>query len=116
MAWRMNTSANICVSYIGEKMNVIFVSFCVLSLRILYQMNECTDYGLLQEHVTKTWPALPHTPLLETCVMELMEIIFTHSKHITSAEVRIVKPDILLNVKQIGLELTLTRDAFEQVS
>jgi dihydroneopterin aldolase len=58
----------------------------------------------------KTWPARPHTELLETLLHELVELCF-RNKRVTSCRVSIMKPDIFNETGGAGVEVYKVRDS-----
>ncbi len=77
-------------------------------------INQCIDYGLLHDLVTKEWPTRPQTLLLETLVMELFEFIFQKVPNASHATIGIYKPDIFKETEKVGVRLSLTRAEFLQ--
>ena len=58
----------------------------------------------------KTWPARPHTPLLETLLHELVELCFRNPR-VEACRVSIMKPDIFNEAAGAGVEVYQTREA-----
>jgi len=67
------------------------------------------DYDPVREAL-KTWPARPHTPLLETMLNELVELCFKNPR-VQACRVSIVKPDIFNEAAGAGVEVYKIRDA-----
>ncbi len=67
------------------------------------------DYDPIRA-VLKTWPARPHTDLLETLLHELVELCF-RNKRVTSCRVSIMKPDIFNEVGGAGVEVYKVRES-----
>jgi dihydroneopterin aldolase len=56
-----------------------------------------------------TWPARPHTPLLETLLHELVELCF-HNPRVSACRVSIMKPDIFNEAAGAGVEVYQVRE------
>jgi 7,8-dihydroneopterin aldolase/epimerase/oxygenase len=61
------------------------------------------DYDPIREAL-KTWPARPHTPLLETLLHELVELCFQNPR-VSACRVSIMKPDIFNEAAAAGVEV-----------
>lgn len=77
-------------------------------------IGDCFDYDHIHNLVVNKWPELPHKPLLENCVVELMEHIFRCDDRVDSASVRVCKPDIFQHVEAVGVETKWTRADFNK--
>ena len=78
-------------------------------------LEDCINYDLVYKFVTGTWPGLPHTILLETRMVELLEFIFASDAKVDYAKVAMLKPDIFKEVATIGLEAEWTREDYERL-
>ncbi len=65
--------------------------------------NSIIDYDPIREAI-KTWPARPHTPLLETFAEEVVGLCFD-IVWVEACRVSIVKPDIFNEAAGAGVEL-----------
>lgn len=65
------------------------------------------DYDAIREAV-RGWPALPHTPHLETLAEELLDLCFANPA-VGRARVSILKPDIFNEAAGVGIEITRSR-------
>ncbi len=75
-------------------------------------LDECINYDIIHHLVTREWPKLPHTILLETRINELLEYIFRTDDRITYAKVSLEKPDIFPEMESVGIEAEWTREDF----
>jgi dihydroneopterin aldolase len=66
------------------------------------------DYDPIREAL-KTWPARPHTPLLETLLHELVELCFLNPR-VSACRVSIMKPDIFNEAAGAGVEVYQVRE------
>ena len=66
------------------------------------------DYDPVREAL-RTWPARPHTPLLETMLNEIVELCFKNPR-VKACRVSIVKPDIFNEAAGAGVEVYKIRD------
>ena len=66
------------------------------------------DYDPIRQAL-KTWPARPHTPLLETLLHELVELCF-RDKRVSACRVSIMKPDIFNEASGAGVEVYQVRE------
>ena len=57
----------------------------------------------------KSWPARPHTPLLETLLHELVELCFRDPR-VSACRVSIMKPDIFNEAAGAGVEVYQVRE------
>ncbi len=65
---------------------------------------DCMDYARVYEHLTNTWPARPHTELIETLAEDLLAFCFQDAS-IAACRVRLRKPDIFDGAAVPGLEV-----------
>lgn len=77
-------------------------------------IEDCFNYDYVYEMVTLKWPNMPHKPLLENCVVELMEHIFRSDGRVDFASVRVCKPDIFPQAESVGVETKWTREDFRR--
>jgi dihydroneopterin aldolase len=66
------------------------------------------DYDPVRDAL-KTWPARPHTPMLETMLNELVELCFSNPR-VQACRVSIMKPDIFNEAAGAGVEVYKIRD------
>jgi FolB domain-containing protein len=78
-------------------------------------INDCFDYDHIHELVVNEWPKKAHKPLLENCVIELLEYIFRSDERVERASVRVCKPDIFPNAESVGVECQWTREDFQRI-
>ena len=65
------------------------------------------DYDYVHAAI-KTWPARPHTALLETLAEELVTLCLANAR-VEACRVSVVKPDIFNNAAGAGVELYRVR-------
>jgi dihydroneopterin aldolase len=65
------------------------------------------NYDLIRDRL-KTWPARPHTPLLETLLQELVDLCFLNPR-VDACRVSILKPDIFNEAAGAGVEVYALR-------
>jgi dihydroneopterin aldolase len=66
------------------------------------------DYDPIRQTL-KSWPARPHTPLLETLLHELVELCFRNPR-VSACRVSIMKPDIFNEAAAAGVEVYQVRE------
>jgi dihydroneopterin aldolase len=66
------------------------------------------DYDPIR-NALKTWPARPHTKLLETLLHELVELCFRNPR-VSACRVSIMKPDIFNEAAGAGVEVYVVRE------
>jgi 7,8-dihydroneopterin aldolase/epimerase/oxygenase len=69
------------------------------------------DYDHVRDFL-KTFPALPHTDLLETIVDEIVAKCFENDR-VTACRVCVLKPDIFGEAEAAGIEVFRTRTSWE---
>ena len=79
-------------------------------------ISECFNYENIYQLIANDWRKKPHTPLLEQCVIELLEHIFKCDDRVDFANVCIYKPDIFHNVEAVGVETSWTRTDFIEIN
>jgi 7,8-dihydroneopterin aldolase/epimerase/oxygenase len=77
-------------------------------------VEECSNYELVYNLVTKEWPKRPHIDLLETCVTQLLQYIFENDPCAQYAKVCISKPERFPDAESVGIEAEMTREEFEK--
>ena len=75
---------------------------------------DCFNYDHIHRLVVQEWPKRPHTDLLETYTLELLEHIFRIDGRVTLAKVSLSKPDIFSEADSVGVEAEWTRADFER--
>lgn len=76
-------------------------------------IDECFNYDVVYDLAVNEWPKRPHVDLLETLVIEMLEHIFSENSHVTSAKVRIDKPDVFKEARSVGAETFWTREDYK---
>lgn len=77
-------------------------------------VKDCIDYDHIHAFVTQEWPSRPHVELLETLAGELVDFCFMQDSRLLRLTVSITKPDVFPNAAQVGVELTKTRNDWEE--
>ncbi len=75
---------------------------------------DCIDYDHIHRLVVEQWPNRPHTPLLETLLLELIDVCFHNDARITKITASITKPDIFHEASGVGVAFTKTRQRWEE--
>jgi dihydroneopterin aldolase len=75
---------------------------------------DCIDYDHIHALVVTQWPNRPHTPLLETLLLELIDFCFHNDARITKITASITKPDIFHEASRVGVAFTKTRQRWEE--
>ena len=78
-------------------------------------VKECFNYDHVHSLVVKKWPQQPHKLLLEHCVVELLEHIFSVDDRVEYAKVSVSKPDIFPDTEAVEVEGEWTRADFEKI-
>lgn len=76
-------------------------------------IGDCFNYYYIYNMAVNEWPNKTHKPLLENCVVELLEHIFNCDERVDFASVRVCKPDIFPHAEAVGVESEWTRKDFE---
>ncbi len=76
-------------------------------------IKDCFNYDHIHNLIVNEWPQKAHKPLLENCVVELLEHIFRCDERVDIARVQVSKPDIFQNAEKVGVETQWTRKDFE---
>ena len=76
-------------------------------------INEIVDYGEIVESI-KSITATAHIDLVEQLAIKVLTIAFSY-KEVQTAEVTILKPEIIPNAKAVGCRLFVHRRDFEQI-
>ncbi len=79
-------------------------------------IEDCFNYEYIHNLVVDEWPKKEHKSLLENCVVELLEHIFSCDERVDKASVRICKPDISPHAEAVGVEAQWTRKDFKLFS
>jgi len=74
---------------------------------------DCLDYEPICRWIVDTWPAQPHTGLLETRLRELMDFVFNYDARIERVELAIAKPQAFAAARGVGLRVALERSEYE---
>ena len=78
-------------------------------------IDDCISYEHVHRLAVEEWPKRPHVGLLETCLVELLEYIFTTDNRIEWARVSLAKPDVFKEAEAVGVEAEWTREDFERL-
>jgi dihydroneopterin aldolase len=76
-------------------------------------ITECIDYEPICNWLTKDFPNLPHTGLLETRLFQILKYIFNCDSRIDSAHVDLSKTSAFSNLQSVGVSTNLDRTSFE---
>ena len=79
-------------------------------------IDHCIDYESICRWVIDQWPESKHTPLLETRVNELIEVVFNHDKRIQSVQVGLFKTQAIQQAHSVGVEREMSRRQFGEYS
>ncbi|MDO8301038.1 MAG: dihydroneopterin aldolase [Lacisediminimonas sp.] len=94
------------------------IDLCIdaLAPAVPREIGDCIDYEPLYRWFSQEFPCLPHTPLLETRVLEIMAFVFRHDVRIGSVEVALFKPLAGPCAREIGVRTAMTRPEFGRLS
>jgi dihydroneopterin aldolase len=70
----------------------------------------CIDHRPIVRWIKEEWPAAPHTPLLETRLRELMDVVFASDPGIMWLDAALSKPQACPQARSVGLRMALSRD------
>lgn len=76
-------------------------------------IEDCLNYEPICRWIVDTWPAQPHTELLETKLYELMEFVFDFDGRVEWVEIAISKPMAIAAARGVGLRMAIERSEFE---
>jgi dihydroneopterin aldolase len=76
-------------------------------------IGDCMNYEPICSWIVDTWPAQPHTELLETKLRELMDFVFHFDFRIEWVDIAISKPQAIAAARAVGLRMALTRSDYE---
>lgn len=76
-------------------------------------IEQCLNYEMIYDRVTKLWPSRPHTDLLETLVIDLLVYLFAQSPLVQKASVGVAKPDIFVQAERVSVSLSWSRADYE---
>ncbi len=76
-------------------------------------IDDCLNYEPICRWIIDAWPALPHTPLLETKVRELLQHIFDYDHRVEWVDLAISKPKAIPGARGVGIRMALSRDEFD---
>jgi 7,8-dihydroneopterin aldolase/epimerase/oxygenase len=75
-------------------------------------IGDCFNYDHIHKLVVNEWQKRPHTKLLETLVVEVLEYIFRIDSRVESAKVSLCKPDIFKMAESVGVEAEWSREEY----
>jgi dihydroneopterin aldolase len=76
-------------------------------------IGDCLNYEPICRWIVDTWPAQPHTQLLETKLHELMDFVFDFDSRIEWVDIAISKPAAMAAARGVGIRMALARGEFE---
>jgi dihydroneopterin aldolase len=91
----------------------ISMSIRALAAAIPESIADCLNYEPICRWIVETWPAQPHTELLETKLRELMDFVFNYDARIERVELAIAKPQAIAAARGVGLRMALERGEYE---
>jgi dihydroneopterin aldolase len=91
----------------------ISMSIRALAAAIPESIADCLNYEPICRWIVETWPAQPHTELLETKLRELMDFVFNYDARIEWVELAIAKPQAIAAARGVGLRMALERGEYE---
>lgn len=77
-------------------------------------IEDCLNYEPICRWIIDELPGMPHTPLLETKLSELMRFIFDFDSRVEWADVAISKPKAISDVRGVGIRMAISREDYEQ--
>jgi dihydroneopterin aldolase len=89
------------------------MSIRALAAAIPESIADCLNYEPICRWIVETWPAQPHTELLETKLRELMDFVFNYDARIERVELAIAKPQAIAAARGVGLRMALERGEYE---
>jgi FolB domain-containing protein len=91
----------------------ISISMRALAAVIPQSIDDCMNYEPICRWIVDTWPAQPHTPLLETKLRELLDFVFAHDARIEWVDIAISKPNAIAAARGVGLRMAIDRGDYE---
>ncbi|MDB5949246.1 MAG: dihydroneopterin aldolase [Massilia sp.] len=91
----------------------ISMSVRALAAVIPQSIDDCMNYEPICRWIVDTWPAQPHTPLLETKLRELLDFVFAHDARIEWVDIAISKPNAVAAARGVGLRMAIDRGDYE---
>lgn len=76
-------------------------------------IDDCLNYEPICRWIVDTWPAQPHTQLLETKLRELMGFVFDFDARIEWVDIAISKPKAIAAARGVGIRMAIERSQFE---
>ena len=76
-------------------------------------IEECLNYQPICEWAVREWPKQPHTPLLETKILELMRFIFEYDARVEWIDAVLSKPEAAEKGCTVEIRMTASREEFE---
>lgn len=76
-------------------------------------LDQCFDYEPLCHWLTQVWPRTPHTPLLETRIIQLLGFVFGLDERVSNVWVGLYKQRMSRQAVAVGIERCTTRVEFE---
>ncbi len=91
----------------------ISMTIRALAATIPQSIEDCLNYEPICRWIVETWPAQPHTELLETKLRELMDFVFNYDARIEWVDLAIAKPQAIAAARGVGLRMALERGEYE---
>jgi dihydroneopterin aldolase len=79
-------------------------------------IEQCIDYESICRWAIDQWPESKHTPLLETRVNQLIEVVFNSDKRIQNVQVGLFKTEAIQQTESVGVEREMSRRQFDEYS
>jgi FolB domain-containing protein len=76
-------------------------------------IEDCLNYEPICQWISNTWPAQPHTPLLETKMRELLTFVFGFDARIEWVDIAISKPEAIRAALGVGIRMAISRDDYQ---
>ena len=76
-------------------------------------IEDCLDYQPICRWLTDDWPRMPHTPLIETRLRELMDFVFRYDPRITWVDASVLKPAAVAQAAGVGVRVAMSRSDYE---
>jgi dihydroneopterin aldolase len=77
------------------------------------RIEDCLDYQPICRWITDDWPRMPHTPLVETRLRELMDFVFHYDPRIEWVDASVLKPTAVAQAAGVGVRVAMSRSDYE---